>query len=304
MTIPVICDRCRAVGTAGTGDFAHLGDLLDFTPVPVRPRVNGWDPDAQRAFIALLATTGSLRRAALAIGRNPHGITQLLKRPASISGSFKLAVDRAMAIAKQQGAMKLSQGVADAAARNAQLTPPSRLADLAPDGEEEPLLDEESKLALFESIVGKYVRKVEAEREARAAGRIVEADFTLRQVTCIEIALDLAALNLGTSGWEVLQEARLDGHNIFDIAETDMSRMLDAERRAVWEANAEPERPEHPPRRYLEQRDGYSTEPSDYLRGGDEADREAQIAARDKQHREDAKAQVEWEASRAVRPGD
>src|SRR4030095_12360826 len=70
MTIPVICDRCRVAGTAGTGDFSHFGDLLDFDPVKVRHRVNGWDADAQRAFIALLATTGSKRRAAQAIGRN------------------------------------------------------------------------------------------------------------------------------------------------------------------------------------------------------------------------------------------
>ena len=69
MTIPVICDRCRVAGTAGTGDFSHFGDLLLFEPVKVQHRVNGWDPDAQRAFIALLATTGSKRRAALAIGR-------------------------------------------------------------------------------------------------------------------------------------------------------------------------------------------------------------------------------------------
>ena len=62
MTIAVICDRCRIAGTAGSGDFAHLGDLLEFEPVAVRPRVNGWDPDAQRAFIALLATTGELNR--------------------------------------------------------------------------------------------------------------------------------------------------------------------------------------------------------------------------------------------------
>ena len=125
MTIPVICDSCRKTGLAGEGDFTHLGDLLDFAPVPVQPRVNGWDAEAQRAFIALLATTGSKRRAALAIGRNAYGIDQLLKRPGS--DSFKAAYDRAMAIAKQNGMTKIAQGVADAAARHAQLTPPSRL---------------------------------------------------------------------------------------------------------------------------------------------------------------------------------
>lgn len=294
MTIPVICDRCRAVGTAGTGDFAQLGDLLDFTPVPVKPRVNGWDADAQRAFIALLATTGSKRRAALAIGRNAYGIDQLLKR--TDSAGFKTAYDRAMAIARQHGAMKLAQGVADAAARNAQLTPPSRLADLAPP-DDEPEMDEDTKFALLESIFGKYVRKVEQEREARLAGRIVEADFTLRQLTCIEIGLDLASRRLGTSPWDVIREARMGEHNIYSIAETDLSRFLGEARRSVWAETGEPDRPEHPPRRYLEQHDGYCTEPNEYLRGGPAEEREAQIAAREKQHREDAEAQIAYETA-------
>lgn len=63
MTVPVICDSCRKTGLSGEADFTHLGDLLEFDPVPVQPRVNGWDPEAQRAFIALLAATGSKRRA-------------------------------------------------------------------------------------------------------------------------------------------------------------------------------------------------------------------------------------------------
>ena len=136
MTIPVICDRCRVAGTAGTGDFSHFGDLLEFEPVEVRARVNGWDADAQRAFIALLATTGSKRRAALAIGRNAFGIDQLLKRPDT--DSFRAAYDRALAIAKQNGAMKLATGVADSAARNAQLAPPSRLRGFEPDDDDTP----------------------------------------------------------------------------------------------------------------------------------------------------------------------
>ena len=69
MTISVICDRCRTTGCSGTGDFAHLGDLLDFTPVPRKmERVDGWTADRQRAFIAALSATGSKRRAARAIG--------------------------------------------------------------------------------------------------------------------------------------------------------------------------------------------------------------------------------------------
>lgn len=54
-----------------------------------------------------------------------YGVEQMLK--AQGSDSFKAAVERALAIAAQHGSMKIAQGVADAAARKAQLVPPSRL---------------------------------------------------------------------------------------------------------------------------------------------------------------------------------
>ena len=105
-TIPVICDRCRSVGNSGEGDFSHLGDLLAFTPVKRRKRLNGWDAEAQRAFIAALATTGSKTNAAKSLGRNAYGIDQLLK--AEGSDSFRLAFDRAIAIAEKNGAMRIA----------------------------------------------------------------------------------------------------------------------------------------------------------------------------------------------------
>lgn len=116
--IPVICDRCRATGTAGEADFAHLGDLLDFAAVPRKTRrVDGWTPDRQRAFVAALSASGSPRRAALAIGMAPWGAEQL--RKAKGSEGFRAAWDQAMAIAERNGAMRLSSGVADVAARSA-----------------------------------------------------------------------------------------------------------------------------------------------------------------------------------------
>ena len=46
---PVICDSCRKTGSAGTGDFSHVGDLLEFTPVPRQGhRVDGWTAERQR----------------------------------------------------------------------------------------------------------------------------------------------------------------------------------------------------------------------------------------------------------------
>jgi hypothetical protein len=129
MSIPVICDRCRVTGIAGDADVSHLGDLLAFTPVPRKTqRVDGWSAEKQRAFIAALSATGSKRQAAQAVGMAPFGVDQMLKGEGN--DSFKAAVERAMAIAARHGSMKIAQGVADAAARNAQLTPPSRLRGL------------------------------------------------------------------------------------------------------------------------------------------------------------------------------
>ena len=158
MGIPVICDRCRVTGLAGEADFSHLGDLLEFTPVPrQKTRVDGWTAERQRALIAALSATGSKRRAALAIGMAPYGVEQLLKGEGS--DSFKAAIERAVDIAAQNGSMKIARGVADAAARNAQLTPPSRLRGLpSPAGRaqaesEDDEISEDEKWAMLERIV-------------------------------------------------------------------------------------------------------------------------------------------------------
>ncbi len=110
MAIPVLCDRCRAAGLSGEADFSHLGDLLDFAPVPRRKRVGGWTAQVQRAFIAALAVTGSARRAALAVGRAQFGVNQLLRCPGS--EAFRAAHDRAIAIAEARERDLLHAGVA------------------------------------------------------------------------------------------------------------------------------------------------------------------------------------------------
>jgi hypothetical protein len=82
MSIPVICDRCRTAGLSGEADFSHLGDLLDFTPVPRKTkRFDGWNEERQRAFIAALAATGSKRKAARSIGRAVFGVPMTAPSP-------------------------------------------------------------------------------------------------------------------------------------------------------------------------------------------------------------------------------
>ena len=115
--IPVICDRCRTAGSAGSAPFTDLGDLLDFAPVPRRPRVGGWSADVQRAFIAALAVTGSARQSAAAVGRAQYGVEQL--RRAKGSAGFNAAFDRAMTLAGEKGRHRLAAGVAAVARADA-----------------------------------------------------------------------------------------------------------------------------------------------------------------------------------------
>ena len=317
--IPVICDRCRATGQSGEADFPHLGDLLDFAPVPRKTaRVDGWSADKQRAFIAAVAATGSKRRAAMSLGMAPYGIDQLLK--AEGNDGFKAAYDRALAIAKANGSMKIAQGVADAAARNAQLTPPSRLRGLDPaePEEDEEEYSDEAKMEMIEALADKFLRKVAVEREARLAGRIVEADFTLRQVTFIEVMLDLGAARLGMDAEEALHQLRRGGHGLTQIVSTPLADWLDRLRRDYWEAQGDPPRPEHPaPRFSVEHNQGpwgsrgaeaYTTQVEQHSLGalshparGYTADRWAAMShdeqrmARQEQFRQDADEQQSWE---------
>ena len=78
-TIPVICDKCRAEGSAGAAPFAEIEDILNFQPLPRGGQVNAWTPEHQRAFIAALAITGSAAAAARAIGRHASGVEKLRK---------------------------------------------------------------------------------------------------------------------------------------------------------------------------------------------------------------------------------
>jgi hypothetical protein len=92
----------------------EIAALLDFEPAPVRKKVNGWDADAQRAFVMLLATTGSKLHAAKAIGRNPASMDRILKKPEA--ATLRAAVDAALALADRRNGRELARGVADAAA--------------------------------------------------------------------------------------------------------------------------------------------------------------------------------------------
>ena len=299
--IQVVCDRCRAEGLAGADPFEAFGALLDFDPVPRRTtRADGWDAEVQRAFIAALSLTGSDRAAARAVGKAQFGVTQLLAAPGS--EGFAAAREEAMAIAADERGRRLAEGVRAVASDQAGWRPPpppwSRAVARRPAASAGPAAStpgesgdeaERLQLDLLEALLDKYILKLWKERQARIHGRIAEADFYVRQVTALEVALDVVSGN----GMALLKEARLGPHDLRTIAETPMSKLLDEARRAHWEGCGDPPRPE-PPCHLYEDQGGYCTEPLESYGGGD--DHAAKRLRYEEQHARDAAAQVAWEA--------
>src|SRR5687768_325519 len=68
--------------------------LLDFTPVPRRYRHDGWTPERQRAFIAALAVTGCVDRAARMVNIAQTNCYELKRAPGA--EGFRRAWDAAL----------------------------------------------------------------------------------------------------------------------------------------------------------------------------------------------------------------
>jgi hypothetical protein len=283
-------------------DFADLAadpeiiPLLSFDPV-VRKirRPDGWTPELQRELIARLAATGTIQAAVWQMGKHATGAEALYKTPTATS--FRASWDAAVIIGRRRNGLDSQppyQGAVPGIVRRSSSGGRASMATPHPD-DDEPDMSEEDKLSLVEGLLYKWLGKVEQEREARLAGEVVAADFYLRQVTFFEVAFDLMTEGFGQDGWQVLNDLRRGGTHITQIAATPMSQMLDAKRRELWEAMKQPERPEHPPARYLLSKLNYSLEPLEYEQGGEEGrKRKAEYARR---HEVDAASQLAWEQS-------
>lgn len=213
-------------------DDPEIAALLHFAPVRrATRRSDGWPPDRQQGFVAALASLGNVDRAAHTVGRTASGAYKV--RTSAGAEGFAEAWDKALALYHVRNP------------RPARIGRPSRgelLAVSAAQPVEDPPEDPDEKLRAqgeaFKTLVERYLLKLRAERTARLDGRIVEADYYVRQLTFIEMMLDL-----GEKGPEVLDRLRRRDLHPVQIVATPMSVLLDSVRRDYWNEMDEPERP-------------------------------------------------------------
>jgi hypothetical protein len=297
----------------------EIAELLKFEPVERRfKREDGWSPPLQRAFIAELAKHGSPGKACDALGKRRSGIDKLYK----VAGaeSFRAAWHRAVEIAEERAAAKIRADHAAIAGQKAPFRDHRRGSTFDPVPEPQPEISEDEQWSAIENLGVKFLMKVAAEREARLAGRIVEADFYLRQITFMEVMFDLTASRFGWEARDALRELRRGGHGLLDIVSTPLADWLDRSRRNYWETQGDPPRPEHPDRRFVVEHnsspwgsrgpEGFSTQVDQHALGAlttpargytqeqwAAMGMEEQKRARQRQFDEDAAAQLEWEAT-------
>ncbi|HEY0625714.1 MAG TPA: hypothetical protein VGD10_03165 [Allosphingosinicella sp.] len=299
--IPVICDCCRARGLSGEDPFAAFGALLDFDPVPrYSKRADGWDAEVQRAYIAALSLTGNDRAACRAVGKSAYGVTQLLEHEGG--EGFRAAREEALAMAADERSRRLAEGLRTVAAEQADWRPPeapwARAATRNPSPKLAPKKKErmtyEQKEEILTTFLHRYLIKLRQERQARLEGKVIAADFYLRQICWIEAAMDLFSGSEGVGN--LLLRYRHKGQHLIDIVETPYASLLNKVRRIHWAEAGEPPRPEHPPRRYLQEHGGFSTEPLEFYSSGPPEFQEEQKRAFEERHARDAEELVRWEA--------
>lgn len=265
-------------------DDPQIAALLDFEPV-VRKclRHDGWWPEHQYRFILGVAETGKPDQVAHALGQRTFSGAWKLRKAGGGEG-FARAWDGAKAL-------YLNRNPAPRRAPHAEtLSGRSRIAASGAPGFDDTDPEEEArfKLEVFERILEKYLRKLDRERNARLEGRIVEADFYVRQLTFLEIALDL-----GGRALDLFDRLRRRDLHVTRISATPLSLLLDKARRAYW---AERDEADRPAAAALGEHDG---EVSTGERTCRDAERDGSPkewrTAQDERHRLRAEAQQLWE---------
>jgi hypothetical protein len=274
-------------------DDPEIAALLTFTPVPRRNiRHDGWSPAHQRGFIAWLAVRGKVPVAARAVGRRESGAWSL--RNSDELGAFTAAWDRALALYHMRRVAADPPPLLRAPARPDPPRPEprhpgERREARARQAAGEPELEEGEKCELLDEILKRYLVKLKAERAARLEGRIVEADYYVRQLTFIELVLDV-----GGRTQQLVDGMKQGNRHPVEIAATPGSAFLEKLRRAVWLEKGEADRP--PPAPLGKHNEFYASgEPTDY-NGKRDGDYEEWRRRQAEKQRLAAEAQQEWEA--------
>jgi hypothetical protein len=93
---------------AASADRPSGGDILDFDPVSLRPRVDGWTPERQREYVEALADSGVARHAAARVGMSEQGVNRLRRR--ADARSFDRACDAALRLGAAGSSQWASNG--------------------------------------------------------------------------------------------------------------------------------------------------------------------------------------------------
>ena len=318
---------------------APIAPMLDFEPVPRKYRYDGWTAERQRAFIAALAETGSVKAAATRINMSYEGAYYLRRQPGAdgfraawnaaldhgVQRLVDIAIDRAIEgvsepifwrgeqvgekrrysdrllmfnirhhLPDRSGTPGLRPGTRSRATieREAAENCPVCKARAAEEAEPD-AADLRAQEAYLQGLLKRYTAKVRYERCARLEGRVVAADFTVRQLTHIELLLGAAgATGQSLAVWDRAL-ARFGGAvdpGENSVEAIDICHLLDDARRAVWNEQGLLRPPSGPT-------DGTAT--SAVPKG---EDKDARIAAQHEACLRMAEAQAMWEAA-ATEPG-
>jgi hypothetical protein len=265
--------------------------LLDFAPVTRRcRRHDGWTPEVQRAFIAALVELGSPWEAAIEVGRTESGAYKV--RTSAGGEGFATAWDGALALYHRRNPRREPKGRPSRgeilAGTGRRPWPEQAGRDRYPVEEEDPEEKLRKVREFRDHILDMYRRKLMEERDARLDGRIVEADYSVRQLTCIEVMLDL-----GGEAAKLLPEMERNGFHVEQIVATPMSLQLGEARRAFWREKGEPERPAPTP---LGEHDWeVATGPDIHHRSDRDGDYGAWRRRQEEDRRLAAQAQLLWE---------
>lgn len=306
---------------------------LGFTPVPRKHRYDGWTPERQRAFIAALAQTGSVKAATRRINMSAEGAYYLRAAPGAesfraaweaalahgVQNLTDLAIERAtegtpvpvyfrgeqvgekrwfdnkllMFILRHHlpdrygttlnGGTRSRATIEREAAENCPVCK-ERAATEAQAAADAPS-EEARRVDIDQQLFGLYASKVEAERRHRVAGEVIAADFTLRQLTHLEVMLDGAGL--GVELMDRWTTRPSDWGGTVPVHVSEISAFLASLREAFWAHIGAPVRP-------ALRVDPEQSEADTVQYGPTRAERAAAASAAQQRI---AAAQAEWEAA-------